>query len=331
MSARPHARAVRAAPAARSSARREYGAYVVLSVADPDGPAPDPGQFAMLAAAERWGGGADERPFLPRAFSVARRHADGTLDFLLEDVGPGTERLAELRRGRRALAARPARPRLRPAARGPPAGPRRRRRRDRAAGDLAGRARRAGARRCSASATPRTPRARRCCAARAWRPTTARRPPRARHRAARGRARPRRPGRGLRLRPAADARGGARAVRRARRAGAARARVRAWPAASAPASAASSRPATATSGCASTGRCSTPPRWSSSRDQLLRHRAGAPDRQRLGHVRRDRRPAGVRRRAARATSRSPPSSPRRSRSRRARATRRRGCGSWAPG
>jgi dihydroorotate dehydrogenase electron transfer subunit len=80
-------------------ARREYGAYVVISVADPGGPAPDPGQFAMLAAAERWGGGADERPFLPRAFSVARRHDDGTLDFVLEDVGPGTERLAELDSG----------------------------------------------------------------------------------------------------------------------------------------------------------------------------------------------------------------------------------------
>jgi len=79
--------------------RREYGAYVVISVADPDGPAPDPGQFAMLAAAERWGGGADERPFLPRAFSVARRHDDGTLDFLLEEVGPGTNRLAELGEG----------------------------------------------------------------------------------------------------------------------------------------------------------------------------------------------------------------------------------------
>ena len=80
-------------------ARTELGAYVVLSVADPNGPAPDPGQFFMLAAAERWGGGADERPFLPRAFSVARRHADGTLDFLLEDVGPGTERLCELGAG----------------------------------------------------------------------------------------------------------------------------------------------------------------------------------------------------------------------------------------
>jgi dihydroorotate dehydrogenase electron transfer subunit len=77
----------------------EYGAYTVISCDDADGPAPDPGQFYMLAAAERWGGGADERPFLPRAFSVLRRHADGTLDFLLEDVGPGTARLAELRPG----------------------------------------------------------------------------------------------------------------------------------------------------------------------------------------------------------------------------------------
>ncbi len=31
------------------------------------------GQFAMLAAAERWGGGEDERPYLPRAFSIARQ------------------------------------------------------------------------------------------------------------------------------------------------------------------------------------------------------------------------------------------------------------------
>lgn len=79
--------------------RSELGAYVVVSVADPDGPAPAPGQFAMLAAAERWGEGDDGRPFLPRAFSVARRHADGTLDFLLEAVGPGTERLAQLDAG----------------------------------------------------------------------------------------------------------------------------------------------------------------------------------------------------------------------------------------
>jgi NAD(P)H-flavin reductase len=53
----------------------------------------------MLTASERWGGGADERPFLPRAFSVLRRHEDGRLDFLFEDVGPGTRRLCELRAG----------------------------------------------------------------------------------------------------------------------------------------------------------------------------------------------------------------------------------------
>lgn len=72
--------------------------YSVLSVADPEGPDPEPGQFAMLAAAERWGGGRDERPYLPRAFSIAR-HGGGESHFLLEDVGPGTRRLAELRPG----------------------------------------------------------------------------------------------------------------------------------------------------------------------------------------------------------------------------------------
>lgn len=78
-----------------------YGAYTVLTAADPDGPEPAPGQFYMLTAAERWGGGADDRPFLPRAFSVLRAHGDGRLDFLLEDVGPGTRRLCELRAGER--------------------------------------------------------------------------------------------------------------------------------------------------------------------------------------------------------------------------------------
>jgi dihydroorotate dehydrogenase electron transfer subunit len=78
--------------------RRRYGAYTVLTVSDDSGPAPDPGQFYMLTAAERWGGGDDERPFLPRAFSVMRRRG-GLLDFLLEDVGPGTARLCELEPG----------------------------------------------------------------------------------------------------------------------------------------------------------------------------------------------------------------------------------------
>jgi dihydroorotate dehydrogenase electron transfer subunit len=78
-------------------AHARHGAYHVISVLDAEGPAPQPGQFYMLAASERWGGGVDERPFLPRAFSVLRRHEDGRLDFLLEDVGPGTRRLCELR------------------------------------------------------------------------------------------------------------------------------------------------------------------------------------------------------------------------------------------
>jgi dihydroorotate dehydrogenase electron transfer subunit len=84
----------------------ELGSYRVLRVADPDGPEPEPGQFAMLAAAERWGGGEDERPYLPRAFSVARS-AGGEAHFLLEDVGPGTRRLCELRQGDRLWAAGP--------------------------------------------------------------------------------------------------------------------------------------------------------------------------------------------------------------------------------
>ncbi len=83
---------------AEVSGHRRVGAYDVLAVADPDGPAPDPGQFYMLTAAERWGGGEDERPFLPRAFSVLRA-AGGRLEFMLEDVGPGTHRLGELRAG----------------------------------------------------------------------------------------------------------------------------------------------------------------------------------------------------------------------------------------
>lgn len=78
--------------------RRDYGPYTVITVADPEGPRPDPGQFYMLTAAHRWGGGEDERPFLPRAFSVMRA-GDGRLQFLLEDVGPGTRRLAELAPG----------------------------------------------------------------------------------------------------------------------------------------------------------------------------------------------------------------------------------------
>ena len=82
----------------RVSANEALGAYRVLKVADPVGPAPVPGQFTMLAAADRWGAGEDERPYLPRAFSVARVR-DGEAHYLLEDVGPGTRRLCELAAG----------------------------------------------------------------------------------------------------------------------------------------------------------------------------------------------------------------------------------------
>ena len=82
----------------RIAERRVVGAYVVLAAEDPDGPAPRAGQFYMLAAERRWGGGADERPFLPRAFSVLRAR-NNILQFMLEAVGPGTERLCELEPG----------------------------------------------------------------------------------------------------------------------------------------------------------------------------------------------------------------------------------------
>jgi len=83
--------------------REQYGPYVVLRCLDPDGPAPQAGQFYMLSCAERWGGGEGERPFLPRAFSVLRALSDADerleLQFLLEDVGPGSRRLCELAAG----------------------------------------------------------------------------------------------------------------------------------------------------------------------------------------------------------------------------------------
>jgi NAD(P)H-flavin reductase len=84
-------------------ANEAIGAYRLISAHDRDGPSdPRPGQFYMLAAAERWGGGVGERPYLPRAFSYARaRPAEPgvALEFLLEAVGPGTERLGALEPG----------------------------------------------------------------------------------------------------------------------------------------------------------------------------------------------------------------------------------------
>jgi dihydroorotate dehydrogenase electron transfer subunit len=83
----------------RVTRNERVGAYRLLWALDPDAPAPRAGQFAMIAAAAGWGAGVDERPYLPRAFSIARRKADGECGFLIEDVGPGTARLCALQPG----------------------------------------------------------------------------------------------------------------------------------------------------------------------------------------------------------------------------------------
>jgi NAD(P)H-flavin reductase len=73
------------------------GPYRLLAAEDPDGPEPRPGQFYMLSSAAGWGSESG-RPHLGRAFSVCRVR-ERRLEFLLEAIGPGTERLAELRAG----------------------------------------------------------------------------------------------------------------------------------------------------------------------------------------------------------------------------------------
>ncbi|HEX8689443.1 MAG TPA: hypothetical protein VF729_04285 [Solirubrobacterales bacterium] len=93
---------------------RDSGGYRVVSLLDSEGPAPEPGQFYMLATERHWQQ-RGERPFLPRALSVAdaepltspfvadsatKREVSGVrLDFLLEGVGPGTDRLCEIEAG----------------------------------------------------------------------------------------------------------------------------------------------------------------------------------------------------------------------------------------
>ena len=326
-------------------ASRDVAAHGALRRPERRGPGrarrPLPGQFYMLAAQERWGGGDGERPLLPRAFSVLRAHAGrrrcGSTSCSRRSA-PGPRACASCGPGDGLLRPRPARA---SASRAP---------RRRAAGAmlvgggvgiaplaiLPGRAARPRARRrrrCSASATRRTPPARRCCADAQRRDRRRqRRPPRARHRPARRRARRATPHAVVyacgppAMLEAVRALCAARGV-----AGAAGAGVAGWPAATAPASAASSRcAAAATCGSASTGPVARAPTALETgaaagargrRDEravtLLRARAGPSGRQRLGHLRRDRRPAGLRRRARSSASRSRRSSRRRSRSSRA--------------
>ena len=91
---------------ARVSGVERLGAYDLITAVDELGPPdPQPGQFYMLSRERGWGGGPDERPYLPRAFSYARATPAGpgspglALSFLLEAVGPGTECLSLLGAG----------------------------------------------------------------------------------------------------------------------------------------------------------------------------------------------------------------------------------------
>ncbi|HEY5052063.1 MAG TPA: hypothetical protein VII45_01495, partial [Solirubrobacterales bacterium] len=80
---------------------RDSGGYRLFSLLDKEGPEPRPGQFYMLATEQHWEQGG-QRPFLPRALSVAEAGPgkDGVrLDFLIEGIGPGTDRLCELEAG----------------------------------------------------------------------------------------------------------------------------------------------------------------------------------------------------------------------------------------
>ncbi len=85
------------------SESKPSGGYRLFSLIDPDGPEPEPGQFYMLATEQHWDQ-RDGRPFLPRALSVAETApaAGGVrLDFLIEGIGPGTDRFCNLEPGER--------------------------------------------------------------------------------------------------------------------------------------------------------------------------------------------------------------------------------------
>ncbi len=94
--------------ACRVAANERIGPYDLIAVEDEAGPDPLAGQFYMLSAATGWGD-ASGRPHLGRAFSVCRTGGNAPLgssgasprrlEFLLEAIGPGTERLGALTPG----------------------------------------------------------------------------------------------------------------------------------------------------------------------------------------------------------------------------------------
>ena len=102
---------------------RASGGYRVFSLLDAEGPEPQPGQFYMLATERHW---EEQRRSGPscrgrsRSPSGSGRGRGLRLDFLIEGIGPGTDRLCELEAGERGLGQRPARQRLLGAARSSP-------------------------------------------------------------------------------------------------------------------------------------------------------------------------------------------------------------------
>ena len=130
-------RAVRPAAADGQRPSSSSGAYRVLRVADPDGPRAAPGPVRDARRRRALGRGRGRAPLPAARVLRSRAGSDGEAHFLLEDVGPGTRRLCELRRRRAAVGARAARRRLHA-------------RRDRAAG------------RCSSAAASGSRRSRSC-------------------------------------------------------------------------------------------------------------------------------------------------------------------------
>jgi NAD(P)H-flavin reductase len=91
------------------TAAGDDGGYRLFTLLDEEGPRPAPGQFYMLTAEGEWQGSSG-RPFLPRAISVARvlgEQGGLRLGFLIDVVGPGTDRLNRLAKGDSCMIAGP--------------------------------------------------------------------------------------------------------------------------------------------------------------------------------------------------------------------------------